>query len=171
MHESSGLRPTSDRVRETLFNWLQRELSDSVCLDLYAGSGALGFEAASRGARSVLMVERDRQLAASLADTGVRIGADAVHVCCDAAEQVVSSAGDASFDILFLDPPFADGVPDSLWAAVTRIAKPEAWMYVECAAERLSTPPDCWRLHREIRTREVVARLFHRSAEIGHREL
>ena len=78
--DREGLRPTSDRVRETLFNWLQPMLAGSRCLDLFAGSGALGFEAASRGAGEVVMIERDRELARSLSDSAKRLKTSNVRV-------------------------------------------------------------------------------------------
>ncbi|TVO70981.1 16S rRNA (guanine(966)-N(2))-methyltransferase RsmD [Sedimenticola selenatireducens] len=105
--DSPGLRPTSDRTRETLFNWLQPILPGAVCLDLFAGSGALGFEAASRGARHVTLVEHNPKVARQLQDNQQLLGL----------EQLSLQQGDAlswleqkatAFDIVFLDPPFAD---------------------------------------------------------------
>src|SRR5687767_377329 len=78
--DGAGLRPTSDRVRETLFNWLAAQLPGARCLDLFAGSGALGFEAASRGAATVEMIERDARIAAGLAATARRLAVDNVRV-------------------------------------------------------------------------------------------
>lgn len=105
--DSPGLRPTADRTRETLFNWLQPLLPGARCLDLFAGSGALGFEAASRGAGRVVMLERNAQVAQQLESNRQLLGlpqlsihpADALHWLDQPAE---------SFDIVFLDPPFAD---------------------------------------------------------------
>jgi len=128
-----GLRPTPDRVRETLFNWLGQDLSGLACLDLFAGSGALGFEAASRGAERVVMVERDRTALAELNRSRAELGA----------EQVLIVAGDANaflarekecFDVVFLDPPFRqNAVPDLLAKLPPRLLR-GARVYVESGA-------------------------------------
>ena len=102
-----GLRPTGDRVRETLFNWLQPILPGASCLDLFAGSGALGLEAASRGARPVLMLEKSAEAAAQIAGNISRLGVEGVKVeCCDALQWLTGRS--SRFDIVFLDPPFTD---------------------------------------------------------------
>ena len=102
-----GLRPTPDRVRETLFNWLGQDLAAKSCLDLYAGSGALGFEAASRGAARVVMVERERGAAAALDANREALKAERVEIVrADALEFLRGTY--ATFDVVFLDPPFAD---------------------------------------------------------------
>jgi len=129
----SGLRPTPDRVRETLFNWLGQDLSGLACLDLFAGSGALGFEAASRGAERVVMVEQDRTALAELDRSRAALGA----------EQVLIVAGDANaflarekecFDVVFLDPPFRqNAVPDLLAKLPPRLLR-GARVYVESGA-------------------------------------
>ena len=99
-----GLRPTPDRVRETLFNWLGQDLSGWHCLDAFAGSGALGFEAASRGAARVLMIERDSQLMKSLQQVRARLGATQVEIVCEDAMRVLARAPSARFDLVLLDP-------------------------------------------------------------------
>ena len=100
-----GLRPTPDRVRETLFNWLGQALDGLACLDLFAGSGALGFEAASRGAARVVMVEQDRAVLEVLKNTRDTIGARQVQVVLDDALAYLKRTPDR-FDVVFLDPPF-----------------------------------------------------------------
>ncbi|MDR2614084.1 MAG: 16S rRNA (guanine(966)-N(2))-methyltransferase RsmD, partial [Candidatus Accumulibacter sp.] len=110
--EADGLRPTPDRVRETLFNWLEQDLSGLSCLDLFAGSGALGIEAASRGAASVMMVERSPKVVAALRANAERLGAAerVVITRADAVEFATLRAADAPrFDMLFLDPPYGQG--------------------------------------------------------------
>ncbi|HET7597086.1 MAG TPA: 16S rRNA (guanine(966)-N(2))-methyltransferase RsmD, partial [Burkholderiales bacterium] len=103
-HEA--LRPTPDRVRETLFNWLGQDLTGCACLDLYAGSGALGFEAASRGARRVVMVERDALVHRALQASREMLQATSVEIVrADALEFLRSDRG--RYDIVFLDPPFS----------------------------------------------------------------
>lgn len=132
---AAGLRPTPDRVRETLFNWLHPVLDGSRCLDLFSGSGALGFEALSRGAESVVMVENNPSLAALLqeqaASLGVSSSARIVH-----ADALAWLSGEArSFDIVFLDPPFSDNL---LEKACTRLLERQlladgALIYMESA--------------------------------------
>ena len=101
-----GLRPTSDRVRETLFNWFGQDLSGLTCLDAFAGSGALGFEAASRGARRVVMWERDAKALAGLRRNASELGITDVEVTAADAMRLLAAPGEA-FDVIFLDPPFA----------------------------------------------------------------
>ncbi len=125
-----GLRPTPDRVRETLFNWLGQNLEGLACLDLFAGSGALGFEAASRGAARVVMVEKDRAAAAELERNRAALGATQVSVVSgDAAAYLMRERG--HFDVVFLDPPFRqNAVPGILGKLAPRL-EPGARVYVE----------------------------------------
>lgn len=104
--ERPGLRPTPDRVRETLFNWLGQDLSGWRCLDAFAGTGALGFEAASRGAREVLLVERDAALIERLLALKARLGADAVHIRRGDGVAALRALVPRSLDLILLDPPF-----------------------------------------------------------------
>ena len=134
-----GLRPTPDRVRETLFNWLGQDLTGMHCLDLYAGSGALGFEALSRGASSVIMVERAPRAVQALQDNAALLGARHLNlVCGDALEFLAGmSSGvpaSASFDVVFLDPPFREGVPESLWTRLLERLSERGRVYLESDA-------------------------------------
>ncbi len=160
---AAGLRPTSDRVRETLFNWLQRDLHGASVLDLFAGSGALGFEAASRGAASVLLVERDAQLAAGLRESASRLRATAIEVRCADALSAASLGPQEHFDGVFIDPPFAGG----LWNAAIQRVMPQlaerAWLYLESAPGELPDLPAGWRCDREGNTREVRYALYRRD--------
>lgn len=155
-----GLRPSSDRVRETLFNWLQGVTPGARALDLFAGTGALGFEAASRGAARVLLVERDPALAESLRANAQRLKVDAVRVEAADALAWLQRAPTEAFDLVFLDPPF----DASLWEpALARLAPwlaPGAWIYVESPLKMQPSVPAGWRLHREGQTREVRFALF-----------
>jgi 16S rRNA (guanine(966)-N(2))-methyltransferase RsmD len=102
---AAGLRPTPDRMRETLFNWLGQDLTGKTCLDLFAGSGALGFEAASRGAKQVVMVEHDAQIFRALQATHTILGAGQVELArADALAFLHSDA--RRYDVVFLDPPY-----------------------------------------------------------------
>jgi 16S rRNA (guanine966-N2)-methyltransferase len=125
-----GLRPTPDRVRETLFNWLGQRLDGLACLDLFAGSGALGFESASRGAARVVMVENDRAAFAALEEAQRTIGFTSVElVFGDALDYL--ARGESVFDVVFLDPPFRQ---NALAAALERLPRrlaPRARVYVE----------------------------------------
>lgn len=108
--DAEGLRPTSDRIRETLFNWLAPWLPGARCLDLFAGSGALGFEALSRGAREVVMLEKSPVVIASLKAAAAALGADdALQIIAADACQWLKQPDGETFDIIFLDPPFAAG--------------------------------------------------------------
>jgi 16S rRNA (guanine966-N2)-methyltransferase len=109
-----GLRPTPDRVRETLFNWLGQTLYGRSCLDLFAGSGALGFEAASRGAERVVMVEKSRTALRALQDNAKKLGCANVFVHEQDGLEFVS-CDTHKYDVIFLDPPFqSDYMPDLL---------------------------------------------------------
>jgi 16S rRNA (guanine966-N2)-methyltransferase len=133
-----GLRPTPDRVRETLFNWLGQRLDGLACLDLFAGSGALGFEAASRGAARVVMVENDRAAFDALDEARRTIGFGTVELHFgDAFNYLRHSTG--AFDVVFLDPPFGQ---NSLTAALERLPPrltPRARVYAE-APEPVAPP-------------------------------
>ncbi len=160
--ERPGLRPSSDRVRETLFNWLQDRIIGRRCLDLFAGSGALGFEAASRGAAQVLMVERDRGLADQLRADASRLGAPEVRIECADALQLLGRPPPSPFDLVFIDPPFADGLYDRVLAALQANSwlASEARIYVEAPLNQALRPPSGWQLLREGQTREVAFRLY-----------
>lgn len=132
--ELAGLRPTPARVRETLFNWLGRSLEGWRCLDAFAGTGALGFEAASRGAESVVLLEREPTLVASLAATKLRLDADNVRVERSDAVQWMARAAPASFDLILLDPPFDSGLLEPALAAACRIVAAGGFVYVESPA-------------------------------------
>ena len=165
----ADIRPTPDRVRETLFNWLAPHVPGARCLDLCAGSGALGLEALSRGAASVHFVESDtnavNDLRARLLDWGAA-GASVERI--DTLRYL--GGRPEAFDIVFLDPPYAAG----LLAAAARLLEERAWLapgariYVESAA-RVPLPvlPDTWRLAKSKRAGEVGYHLFERGAPGG----
>jgi 16S rRNA (guanine966-N2)-methyltransferase len=138
---SAGLRPTPSRVRETLFNWLGQDLSGWRVLDAFAGSGALGLEAASRGADEVWLLERDRTLAHSLQATKERLSATHVHVLqAEALAWMRQPAQAQRFDLVFLDPPFDD---ELFWQALdaTLCCVPDGgWIYLESPASLEALP-------------------------------
>jgi len=161
-----GLRPSSDRVRETLFNWLQPALPGARVLDLFAGSGALGLEAVSRGAASACLVERDPALAAGLRASVVRLQAQAqVQVVQDDALRWLDAAGAAApADIAFVDPPFAAGLWDAVLQRLPARLSAGAWLYLESPAGHVPALPPEWALYREGGSREVRAALYRRAA-------
>jgi 16S rRNA (guanine966-N2)-methyltransferase len=123
-----GLRPTPDRVRETLFNWLGQSLAGLTCLDLFAGSGALGFEAASRGAARVVMVEQDRLVFESLKKTRDAIGVKQVERVLEDAFAYLKKKK-LGFDVVFLDPPFGQNALPAVFRQLR--LEPGARVYVE----------------------------------------
>jgi 16S rRNA (guanine966-N2)-methyltransferase len=166
---AEGLRPTPDRVRETLFNWLAPAIAGSRCLDLFAGSGALGLEALSRGAAGVTFVERQREAAQQLSETAASLarGRAVVHQ----ADVAAWLAGPATpFDIVFVDPPYGSGLlAESMqsleaggWLA------PGAFIYLEAPAKAgAPTLPASWSLHRSGRAGAVGYHLARRMAAGG----
>lgn len=162
-----GLRPSGDRARETLFNWLQQEVAGKRVLDLFAGSGALGFEAASRGAAEVVLLERDGVLAQSLRDSAKRLKAEAVRVEYADALNWLARPPEGRFDLAFLDPPFQAG----LWTAAASALSPwladRAWVYVEIARSAPFEPPAGWTLHRQGQTRDVRHLLYRAERSAG----
>ncbi|MCD9125545.1 16S rRNA (guanine(966)-N(2))-methyltransferase RsmD [Luteimonas fraxinea] len=160
----AGLRPTSDRVRETLFNWLLPVLPGARVLDLFAGTGALGLEAVSRGAASAVLVERDLGLAAALTATAARLsGSDVVSVQRGDAVSMAGALPAGSIDIAFVDPPFAADLWAQAFAALAPALAADAWLYVESMAERPAQPGPGWQLHRELATREAHCALYRRA--------
>jgi 16S rRNA (guanine(966)-N(2))-methyltransferase RsmD len=129
-----GLRPTSDRVRETLFNWLGQTLDGWRVLDAFAGSGALGFEAASRGAAAVVMVEREAVLVDGLRATQKRLQATAITIQRANALNWMTACADR-FDLIFLDPPFADDLFDRALAAAVKLLAEGGAIYIESPHE------------------------------------
>ena len=162
---TGGIRPTPDRVRETLFNWLAPVIEGSRCLDLFAGSGALGLEALSRGAAKATFVERDRDAAAPLRETVEKLAATrATVVQADALSWLRGVA--AAHDIVFLDPPFDSGVvEDSMHLVESRgWLAPAAFIYVEMPAKQGAPKlPEAWRLHRSGRAGAVGYHLARRQ--------
>ncbi|HKA39787.1 MAG TPA: 16S rRNA (guanine(966)-N(2))-methyltransferase RsmD [Burkholderiales bacterium] len=151
------LRPTPDRVRETLFNWLGQDLTGRACLDLFAGSGALGFEAASRGARRVVMVESDAQTFRALQASRELLKAGAVELARADALEFLRSDTDR-YDVVFLDPPFKS----DYWRRVAPLLPPRlgagALVYYESAPEREPAPE--WEVHRQGRAGQVKYQLL-----------
>ena len=161
--DATGLRPTSDRVRETLFNWLTSKLPGARVLDLFAGSGALGLESLSRGAREALLVERDANLTESLRQTVARLHAEAeARVVVADALAFLRAPPHGRFDLVFLDPPFAANLWPAVFAALPPWLADDAWLYVESPSAVEIEPGTGFRLHREGQTREARYALYRR---------
>lgn len=155
--ESPGLRPSLDRVRETLFNWLQPVTSGAACLDLFAGTGALGLEAASRGAAAVTLVDNAPRLVRNLESLRDRFAPDRIRVVhANAHEFLLEPSG--PYDIVFLDPPFGAGLLEDCLARLEKgtLLKPGARIYLEHSVNRDPLHlPESWALERSARAGEV----------------
>ena len=154
----AGLRPTPDRVRETLFNWLGQQLPGLRCLDLFAGSGALDLEAASRGAARVDMVERHAQLARALRLAAERLHADAVQVHSGDALAFAAACAPGSYDLVFVDPPFdLQGLHQRALAQAARVLAVDGLVYLEApdAASLREWAAGGWEIVRSARAGQV----------------
>ena len=164
--DAPDLRPTPDRVRETLFNWLMPVIEGAHCLDLFAGTGALGIEALSRGAAAVNFVEANTQLADLLRANLARLHQSAPVTRSDAMRFLAEGA--ARYDIVFLDPPFAA----DLWTPAAQALEtherlaPGAWIYVEAPFDAVVQVPEGWDLQREGRAGGVRYALYRRSVKL-----
>ncbi len=159
-----GLRPTPDRVRETLFNWLGADVQGAHCLDAFAGTGALGFEAASRGATQVRLVEHDSALVAQLQRMQAQFKADMVEVVRGDGLAALKSAQAESLDLIFLDPPFEATWFEAALAAATKALKPEGSLYLEAPMAWSEEPLAAigLHLHRYMKAGAVHAHLLRR---------
>jgi 16S rRNA (guanine966-N2)-methyltransferase len=163
---AAGVRPTPDRVRETLFNWLREVVPGARCLDLFAGSGALGFEALSRGAGLTVFVDEDIRVVQQLQANITLLKAAHAIVAWSDAFAYLASCEQGPFDIVFLDPPFRDRILGECAVRLERrrLLAPVAWIYME--ADRNDPPPelpDNWRVFREQDAGQVAYRLCRRS--------
>jgi 16S rRNA (guanine966-N2)-methyltransferase len=131
--DAEDLRPTPDRVRETLFNWLGQDLGGMACLDLFAGSGALGFEALSRGAASVVMVEKDAAALRALRENAQKLGATNLNLVRGDALEFARETR-SRFDVVFVDPPYRLGLQSAALALVRGLLAPRGRVYVESAS-------------------------------------
>ena len=168
---AGDIRPTPDRVRETLFNWLGTGVEGKRCLDLFAGTGALGFEAASRGAKAVVLVERDRNAAAALERAVRALGADNVEVERADALGWTPPAG-VRFDIVFLDPPWSGPAPETALARLARAdaLAPGCMAYLETERDSADVElPPGWRFLRTRRAGRVRYHLASRHRPAGRR--
>jgi 16S rRNA (guanine966-N2)-methyltransferase len=157
---AAQIRPTPDRVRETVFNWLGQRLDGKTCLDLFAGSGAMGFEALSRGAARVVMVERDRAVAKALRESAKLLEAEGLEVIEGDALAYLARSGE-SFDVVFVDPPYASDLAMKSFERLPARLNPGARVYAEADAPLAPPPP--WRALREDRAGAVRYALFEHA--------
>ena len=159
-----GLRPTPDRVRETLFNWLGQDLGGWRCMDAFAGTGVLGFEAASRGAAEVWMVEQDPGLVAQLKAAQAKLRASATRIQRGDAIAALRQLGPGTMDLVFLDPPFDSTQIEAALQAAAMALKPTGLVYLEAPVawgnERLA--PVGMALQRHLKAGAVNAHLLKR---------
>jgi len=156
--DHAELRPSPDRVRETLFNWLQPVILEARCLDLFAGSGALGIEALSRGAAEVVLVERDARTARSIEDSLRRLDTTAATVVQADALRYLETPPDRPFNVVFLDPPYASGLLPDVCDKLTRTGwlAPSALVYLEAPSDTPLPPlPASWTVHRSRQAGQV----------------
>jgi 16S rRNA (guanine966-N2)-methyltransferase len=160
-----GLRPTADRVRETLFNWLQGWVLDEDCLDLFAGSGACGLEALSRGARSAVFVDASRDATSSIQAHLQLLGAANASVVTASATQWLDNTTASKFGLVFLDPPFADNALADIVQQLeaSGMLKPRAHVYLESGQDLAAMPlPGNWTARRNLRAGAVYYGLYER---------
>ncbi len=161
-----GLRPTPDRVRETLFNWLGQSLVGWRCVDPFAGTGALGFEAASRGAAHVQVCELDPDLVAQLSTQVARLKATNVHVSRTDGLACLKQLNPASVDLIFIDPPFDGALFEPALQAAAKAVKADGFVYLEApvAWTDVQLAPIDFTLHRHLKAGAVHAHLLRRIA-------
>jgi 16S rRNA (guanine966-N2)-methyltransferase len=167
VRDSEGLRPTTDRIKETLFNWIAQDIAKANCLDLFAGSGGLGFEAASRQAAKVVMLELNHQAHAQLVNNISTLGAESVEAIKTDALAYLKQAG-TPFDVVFIDPPFRKGLLED----TLQLLEENNWLaegamiYIETEKElTLEGIPENWSLYREKSAGQVNYRLFERNTK------
>lgn len=162
--DKPGLRPTPDRVRETLFNWLGQDLTGWRCLDAFAGTGALGFEAASRGAKEVTLVEQDTALVAQLKRVQTQLQASATQIVRGDGVAALKHVDSASLDVIFLDPPFDSVLFEAALQAAGRAVAQDGFVYLE--APILWTDSELeitgLKVHRHLKAGAVHAHLLKR---------
>ena len=163
--DKPGLRPTPDRVRETLFNWLGQDLAGWHCVDAFSGTGALGLEAASRGADDVLLIEQDAALVAKLRELKEQLKAEKVQVQRGDALAILRGLPKASKDLVLLDPPFGANLFSSALAVAAPLVRAGGWVYLEAPAQAEAAELESLglTLHRHLKAGAVHAHLLQRA--------
>lgn len=157
-----GLRPTTDRIRETLFNWIAPMIHGAVCLDLFAGSGALGFECLSRGAQQVLFIEHSKSAIQQLQKNKQKLDAHSAEICHLDALDYLHSNPKTAFDLVFIDPPFHQNWLERVLVQIEARLKfnQGALIYIESELKSHFEVPSHWFLFREKTTKQLKAQLF-----------
>lgn len=164
--DSEGLRPTTDRIKETLFNWLMPIIDESCCLDCFSGSGSLGFEALSRGANKVVLLEKNAKAAQQLNKNRQLLSAEACQVIATDSLNYLQQNALAQFDVVFIDPPFHQNLVNK---TIERLEqnnwlKAKSYIYIETELNyQLTLLPNSWQLHREKITGQIHSRLYIRE--------
>lgn len=164
---TANLRPTPDRVRETLFNWLMNHTRGATCLDLFAGSGALGFEALSRGAKKVIFVDNNKENITAIKKNAERLGTEDYEAIVADLPHQLAALPNMNYDIVFLDPPYHKGLvmPCLQWLSHNALIKPDGLVYVESEIELRSSPlPNGYRIFKEDYTKKISYRLFSHTS-------
>ena len=165
--DAQGLRPTTDRNKETLFNWLMPYTQKSNCLDVFAGSGGLGFEALSRYASAVTFIELDKNTAKNLQQNANMLNIPAQQIkiiTSDAARALVQL--NEPFDVIFLDPPFHQNLLGSTIAQIeqAQLLRKGGVIYIECEGQGENyAVPDSWQLIKQNQSKQVIARLYQKA--------
>ena len=160
----AGLRPSADRVRETLFNWLRNDLAGARVLDLFAGSGALGFEAISRGAKTALLLEQHTDVVNSLRDSAQRLKLENLQVLQADALVWLQQQTILPFDLVFVDPPFDTEFAQLILGLLASRLPTGSKVYLETALSQSLQIADSWQLLRQGQTQQVHFRLFQLQA-------
>lgn len=160
--DAQGLRPTPNRVRETLFNWLQGDIFNAHCLDLFAGSGALSFEAASRGAKSVIQIENNANVCQVLKANAEKLSATQIQIMQTDALTFLAQSPEKPFEIVFIDPPFGLDLVTQSCALLQKNhwLIPYAKIYIETEIALKLDLPENWQLLKDKKAGEVAYRLF-----------
>ena len=167
-----GLRPTGDRCRETLFNWLQPWVAAADCADLFAGTGALGFEAASRGAASVLMIEKHRRAQMVLRQSIEQLQAVQIKLLEGGAMSLIDEFKPDSYDLVFVDPPFDSNLGAIVLERLDKTAcvRRGGFVYVESPASTVLPAPEGWSVWRDQQIGDVRMQLFRRNIRDDERK-
>ncbi len=160
------VRPTPNRIRETLFNWLAPYIEGATCLDLFVGSGALGFEALSRGAKHVTMVDKSPEVIKILKDNAAVLGTENIDFYCVEFSPELKNFFNHKFNIVFLDPPFYKNLiePCSQWLEQQNCLTDDAFIYIEAESSLKILPvPTSWKIYRSKIAGQVSYSLLHRK--------
>ena len=157
-----NLRPTGCRIRETLFNWLQPHIANSTCLDLFAGSGILSFEALSRGANKVLTLDASAQIIQTIQQQAMQLKTSQLQATQQDAYQFIQQTSTQTYDIIFIDPPFLDQRLTEICAALANNhwLKPKGLIYVEKDKQQIFTAPVAWQLLKDKTAGAVSYQLY-----------